>query len=654
MSGSELANADAIALFGTSQPAPKQRKLTAGSLTATWEQGTLRNICYDGVEILRGIAFLSRDHAWGNNTAKLANLVLQEDDGHFRLSFDLVITNGTQRLNAVAKIEGNSQGRLNFSVFAKAASEFVTNRTGFTILHPLENVVGQPVDVTHTDGTQTLQWFPENISPGQPIFDIRALTHQVGPELTATVLMEGGKFEMEDHRNWMDASFKTYSGSLLDPWPYTIERGENINQTVTLTVSGLNQPTKVQPPKKTISVSLGKPTAALPDFGTALSLTGPADVLEVSELLDWAQPAYLVGRIDGRHPDLNTQAANLDRIVRVTNIPLQLEMILPGRGSATQDIAEISLALKRSGVAPNAIIITQAHDMASFQPGDPRPPGPDYSEMAVAARAAFPGIPIGGGVVAFFTELNRLPVPIGLFDFVVHTVCPAVHAADDQTLMENLEAAKWIFASTRQMIGTTKYQLGPSWISSRVNPYGTSALSNPTNERICLVEEDPRQFGLFGAAWLLGLAAAAAQAGLSSVGLASISGPQGLIRRGQVAKPQRHPTAKVVPAYHVLAGLAARRSNACISTTCDDPCKLATLAIETEAGPELWLANLTTEKQRIQVNGLHKKSEIHSMESAQFSAVSQADFMVLPGTKVDGAAGFTLAPYATARIGPVI
>jgi hypothetical protein len=142
-----------------------------------------------------------------------------------------------------------------------------------------------------------------------------------------------------------------------------------------------------------------------------------------------------------------------------------------GLGRATQDIAEISLALKRSGVAPNAIIITQAHDMASFQPGDPRPPGPDYSEMAVAARAAFPGIPIGGGVVAFFTELNRLPVPIGLFDFVVHTVCPAVHAADDQTLMENLEAAKWIFASTRQMIGATKYQLGPSWISSRVNPY---------------------------------------------------------------------------------------------------------------------------------------------------------------------------------------
>jgi len=28
--------------------------------------------------------------------------------------------------------------------------------------------------------------------------------------------------------------------------------------------------------------------------------------------------------------------------------------------------------------------------------------------------------------------------------------------------------------------------------------------------------------------------------------------------------------------------------------------------------------------------------------------------MAKPGMKVDGAAGFTLAPYATARIGPVI
>ena len=44
-----------------------------------------------------------------------------------------------------------------------------------------------------------------------------------------TVLMQGNKFEMEDHRNWMDASYKTYVCSLLDPWPYTLEKGKNFS-----------------------------------------------------------------------------------------------------------------------------------------------------------------------------------------------------------------------------------------------------------------------------------------------------------------------------------------------------------------------------------------------------------------------------------------
>jgi hypothetical protein len=36
----------------------------------------------------------------------------------------------------------------------------------------------------------------------------------------------------------MDASYKTYVCSLLDPWPYTLEEGKSFGQSVTLTVSG--------------------------------------------------------------------------------------------------------------------------------------------------------------------------------------------------------------------------------------------------------------------------------------------------------------------------------------------------------------------------------------------------------------------------------
>ncbi|MGG5819512.1 hypothetical protein [Falsiroseomonas sp. HW251] len=45
-----------------------------------------------------------------------------------------------------------------------------------------------------------------------------------------------GKFEMEDQRNWSDASFKTYVGSLLDPWPYRLEPGVARRQRVEVAI----------------------------------------------------------------------------------------------------------------------------------------------------------------------------------------------------------------------------------------------------------------------------------------------------------------------------------------------------------------------------------------------------------------------------------
>ena len=41
---------------------------------------------------------------------------------------------------------------------------------------------------------------------------------------------------MEDQRNWLDASFKTYSGSLLDSWPYSLKKGITYSQSVELKI----------------------------------------------------------------------------------------------------------------------------------------------------------------------------------------------------------------------------------------------------------------------------------------------------------------------------------------------------------------------------------------------------------------------------------
>lgn len=654
MTADRLDHSLAISLFGTDQPVPERTVLSAGPLEATWEAGALRNIRYGGIEIVRGIAFLSRDESWGNIPVEIANVHVVQEETRFHLSCDLAFLGGQQRLAGTVDIAGSSNGSLTFSASAAAETDFATNRTGFTILHPLKHMVGQTVDVTHTDGTRTRQTIPERISPGQPIFDIRSLAHDLGPGLRVATQMEGAKFEMEDHRNWMDASFKTYAGSLLDPWPYVIVQGERVTQSVIVTVTGKPPARAVPSDRPELTVSLGDRAGVLPDLGTAMPTDPPADLSRCVGQLKHANPAYLVMRMDGRQFDLDRQAADLRTIARTTDTPLHLEMILSATNTADRELEELATALGRHDIIPAAVVVTQAHDMLSFQPGDPRPAGPCYLEMATAARRAFPGIPVGGGMVAFFTELNRLPVPHGVFDFVTHAVCPAVHASDDQSLMENLEVAKWIFASARAMIGSTPYHLGPSWISSRVNPYGAAVSPNPTDERICLAESDPRQRGIFGASWALGLVAAAAEAGLDAVALASLAGPQGLTIGPDDRKPPEHPSAEATPAFHVLRGLAAQKSRHSITTTISDPEAIAGLGIETTAGPELWLANLTAEERDVHVDPWHGPAVLHELDHARYSDALRLDFLDSPGRKVDNAASLRLAPYATARLSPAV
>ena len=107
--------------------------------------------------------------------------------------------------------------------------------------------------------------------------------------------------------------------------------------------------------------------------------------------------------------------------------------------------------IERVAVRPARIAVSPACDLKCTLPGSVWPKAPAWAELAAAARAAFPGIPIGGGMFSYFTELNRKRPPAGLFDFVGHTICPLVHAGDDLSLTEGLEALPYIFASTTRL-----------------------------------------------------------------------------------------------------------------------------------------------------------------------------------------------------------
>jgi len=69
--------------------------------------------------------------------------------------------------------------------------------------------------------------------------------------------MEGDSFEMEDQRNWTDASYKTYLRPLGLPFSYTSMRGEDIEQSVTISFSGKSTAARSETGAAQIMVQVG-------------------------------------------------------------------------------------------------------------------------------------------------------------------------------------------------------------------------------------------------------------------------------------------------------------------------------------------------------------------------------------------------------------
>ncbi|MDE0344657.1 MAG: hypothetical protein OXI66_02595, partial [Boseongicola sp.] len=134
----------------------------------------------------------------------------------------------------------------------------------------------------------------------------------------------------------------------------------------------------------------------------------------------------------------------------------------------------------------------------------------------------------------------------------------------------------------------------------------------------------------------------------------SLAGPQGLTIGPDDRKPPEFPSAEATPAFHVLRGLAAQRSRHSITTTISDPEAVAGLGIETPAGPELWLANLTAEERDVHIDPWHGSAVLHILDHARYSDALGLDFLDSPGRKVDDVTSLRLAPYATARLSPAV
>ncbi|RWN65223.1 MAG: hypothetical protein EOR99_21810 [Mesorhizobium sp.] len=597
--------ADAFLLYGTRAVEADPVRLRAGALTADFANGNLRTIRHGGIEVLRAIAYIVRDRDWGTYEPALTDLVIDQGSDTFTVSYSASCVGPEgSRLDFRATIEGSADGQLVFDVSALPESDFETNRCGFCILHPIAGLAGSQVTVEHTDGSMVETKLPDLIDPWQPFKDLRAITHEVRPGVTAECRMEGDAFEMEDQRNWSDASYKTYVRPLALPWPYILPAGEMLRQTISLRVSGDGKVPAAAATAEPIRVEIGEAGPALPDIGVIIYPDEVETTLANLPTLSALGPQQLMFHYDP------TRGHGLDvlqyyaKLAAAYPAKTTLECVVSCVGDLDAELSGVAGMVRQAGLKLSAIAVSPSVDRQSTPPGSAWPECPPLEDIYSAARRAFPDIRLGGGMFSYFTELNRKRVPAGQLDFVTHCTCPIVHAADDLSVMQSLEALPFITASTRAIFGPTPYRIGPSTIAMRQNPYGGATKANLQGQRIAMADRDPRHAGQFGAAWTIGYAARVAPAGLEMLTLCSFTGPFGVLAASGEPVGEDEPR----PIFQSVQGLCQLAGFRHVAARTSDETRVLTLAARSASGKTvMWLANLTASEVTVDISGFERR-----------------------------------------------
>jgi|GEM_PF-1727532 len=524
-----LSASEQLALFGCHETLEPRQILQAGPLVLTYQGGRFGPVFVNGHEVWHGVAFLLRDAGWGTPETVV-------DEAHLCLEaqgFDLQLTahipcaatdvlgvwHPDARMNLDMRVKGDALGSVHFSVRATPTHDIQVNRCSWVLLHPL-SAAGCAVEVTHVDGRTSHSTFPEEVSAWPPFTNLKTIRHEYAPGCWAQADLPGEDYELEDQRNNADASFKTYGRSNWMPRPFVLSQHQTWCRDVQLRIVDTASP--LPPPKAFSGTGCSWPPSPSQagkfclQLGLAIAppTDRPPEAWLLEKLAQW-RPAFL-------HLTLwqTTEWDTVDwfqvrLLLNAAQAKLRLDMC--GRNSPNLDwnsedeasAHALEKALAKAGVIPASVAALPCGERA-----------------AKVLRTLFPAAAIGGGTPHFFAQLNRLEQR-GNEDFMAFTVCPIVHSADDDDVMHGLQSLPSMLATARGRHPGCDWHLGPSGLGARASPLGRQPFSDGQKRRP-LAMRDPRSRGLFGAAWLLGHMAGAAQSEVNALTLPALSGVNAL------------------------------------------------------------------------------------------------------------------------------
>jgi D-apionolactonase len=586
-------------LYGDAALAPPPRlPLRAGPLTLDYEGGDLRYIRLGETEILRRVYAVVRDDAWGTVPMRLTETHrdIRADGFHIAYVADCDDPAKGISFRFRATLTGGPDGTVTFDFDGEALSTFRRNRIGICVLHPA-SVAGKPCTIRHTDHTTETGAFPDAISPHQPFFDIAAIAQEAAPGVTATVLFTDEVFEMEDQRNWTDASYKTYSTPLGLPFPVEVPQGTTIRQTVMLTLTGAAT-TDTAAENPPLICDIGEANGRrFPGFGLMLPADGQPTPEGAASRIGNIRLDHLRADIDFAHADW---AARFER----------------ARAEARRLDGPLIAGIKNGEMFAGPMPETDGVIACLLLPPTP--------ETIDGGRQVLPlEMTLGGGWATNFTELNRNRPQPGTLDALVYAVNPQVHAFDATSIMETPPMIAETLRTARTFSGDAAVYVGP------VTLYGPYTVS------------EPRQQTLFGAAWYAAALAYAANGGADRITLCEPSGPRGVVADDGAP----------YPLYSLLAALGVATGGCVHHVTVSDPMRVACLALCAPDGACVWqdifIVNLTPEMQSVTVRGLAGESaRVRTLDETTTPVFSD----VRVATPTGGELSIPLRPYGIAQI----
>jgi len=475
--------------------------------------GSLSNLTFRGTPVLRAVRPVLRDRDWRTAPATVHEVSVGQG---LRITGEFVDAAGEDDVRADWTLEVTAGDEFAVEFTATARTSFARNRFGLVVLHRPDEA-GNSFTITHPDATSTGAWFPREIAPHQPAQDIVGLAWSRSGVCVA-LEFSGDVFEMEDQRNWTDASYKTYSTPLSEPFPVPLSVGETVRQRISVRCEGAGTDAVVE---ETSGLELAPTGRVWPRWGTDAPLGGfDGPLLTELVLPDPGWREHLARAVaTGRELDVRLITDDPTDLREATELLRDVRLLRVGVHSLTRHVSlpELWEALRGSGLEASFVAGARSH----------------------------------------FTELNRtvdlLPADA---DAVVFSSTPQMHDTGRDQVIEALQIQPLTAAQAVRIAGGRPVHVGPVTLRARFNAVATTSWRPDRDVGI----RDPRVDSPGFAAWVVASAAAFAVDGVETVVFGDVDGAAGpvLRRLQEFSGLQRLDPMGVAPqGVHVVAGTSA-------------------------------------------------------------------------------------------------